>query len=429
MADYKYTPADFKSDQEVRWCPGCGDHAILSAVQRALPEIADALDTPHNLFTFVSGIGCSSRFIYYMKTYGLHSVHGRANAVATGVKTANPRLSVWVTTGDGDSLAIGGNHFIHAIRRNVDLNVILFNNEIYGLTKGQYSPTSKLGKITKTSPYGTVEKPFNPGELVIGAKGTFFARTIDMEVALSKECMIAAARHTGMSVIEALQNCVIFNDKTHADFAADKATRAERTVTLRHGEKMLFGANNGKGHRVREHETQGGDRGPGRLHAGRRADTRRPRARHHAALDAGGDEIPRLPGSAGRNPLGRGRLGLRPRRGEAGRGGQSHEQNSLRGRPAPLGSHLGGGIAPQPGSRHPDNETADPFPGSAVRFGRREGFRQVEAPRNRESIDIGRFADDILQQALHIGDHRTASHAVCRTLPLHLRPLSSVVAA
>ena len=229
MADYKYTPADFKSDQEVRWCPGCGDHAILSAVQRALPEIADALDTPHNLFTFVSGIGCSSRFIYYMKTYGFHSVHGRANAVATGVKTANPRLSVWVTTGD------------------VDLNVILFNNEIYGLTKGQYSPTSKLGKITKTSPYGTVEKPFNPGELVIGAKGTFFARTIDMEVALSKECMIAAARHTGMSVIEALQNCVIFNDKTHADFAADKATRAERTVTLRHGEKMLFGANNEKG--------------------------------------------------------------------------------------------------------------------------------------------------------------------------------------
>ena len=247
MADYKYTPADFKSDQEVRWCPGCGDHAILSAVPRARPAIAAARDTPHHPFPVVSGRGCSARFLYYMKTYGFHSVHGRANAVATGVKTANPRLSVWVTTGDGDSLAIGGNHFIHAIRRNVDLNVILFNNEIYGLTKGQYSPTSKLGKITKTSPYGTVEKPFNPGELVIGAKGTFFARTIDMEVALSKECMIAAARHTGMSVIEALQNCVIFNDKTHADFAADKATRAERTVTLRHGEKMLFGANNEKG--------------------------------------------------------------------------------------------------------------------------------------------------------------------------------------
>ena len=189
MADYKYTPADFKSDQEVRWCPGCGDHGILNAVQRALPEIADALDTPHNRFTFVSGIGCSSRFIYYMKTFGFHSVHGRAAAIATGVKTANPDLSVWVATGDGDSLAIGGNHFIHAIRRNVDLNLILFNNEIYGLTKGQYSPTSKLGKITKTSPYGTVEKPFNPGELVIGAKGTFFARSVDVEVMLTKECL------------------------------------------------------------------------------------------------------------------------------------------------------------------------------------------------------------------------------------------------
>ena len=152
MATYNYTPADFKSDQEVKWCPGCGDHAVLNAVQRAMPEIADALDTPHNRFVFISGIGCSSRFIYYMKTFGFHTIHGRANAVATGVKVANPDLSVWVCTGDGDSLAIGGNHFIHAIRRNVDLNCILFNNEIYGLTKGQYSPTTKLGKVTKTSP-------------------------------------------------------------------------------------------------------------------------------------------------------------------------------------------------------------------------------------------------------------------------------------
>jgi len=247
MATYNYTPADFKSDQEVRWCPGCGDHAILNAVQRALPEVADATDTPHNLFTFVSGIGCSSRFIYYMKTFGFHSVHGRANAIATGVKTANPALSVWVATGDGDSLAIGGNHFIHAIRRNIDLNVILFNNEIYGLTKGQYSPTSKLGKITKTSPYGTVEKPFNPGELVIGAKGSFFARSVDMEVMLTKECLVAAAKHKGMSVVEVLQNCVIFNDKTHALFAGDKATRAKHTITLRHGEKMLFGEKKEKG--------------------------------------------------------------------------------------------------------------------------------------------------------------------------------------
>lgn len=247
MADYKYTAADFKSDQEVRWCPGCGDHAILNAVQRALPEIADAIDIPHNKFTFVSGIGCSSRFIYYMKTFGFHSVHGRANAIATGVKTANPDLSVWVATGDGDSLAIGGNHFIHAIRRNINLNLILFNNEIYGLTKGQYSPTSKLGKVTKTSPYGTVEKPFNPGELVIGAKGSFFARSVDMEVMLTKECLVEAAKHKGMSVVEVLQNCVIFNDKTHALFAGDKATRAEHTITLHHGEKMLFGANKEKG--------------------------------------------------------------------------------------------------------------------------------------------------------------------------------------
>ena len=247
MAEYKYTPADFKSDQLVKWCPGCGDHAILNAVQRAMPEVADALDIPHNKFTFVSGIGCSSRFIYYMKTFGFHTIHGRANAVATGIKVANPDLSVWVCSGDGDSLAIGGNHFIHAIRRNIDLNMILFNNEIYGLTKGQYSPTTKLGKITKTSPYGTVEKPFNPGELVIGAKGTFFARTIDAEVMLTKDCLVAAAKHKGMSVVEALVNCVIFNDKTHASFAGDKATRAENTITLRHGEKMLFGKDNQKG--------------------------------------------------------------------------------------------------------------------------------------------------------------------------------------
>ena len=247
MADYKYTPADFKSDQLVKWCPGCGDHAILNAVQRAMPEVADALDIPHNKFTFVSGIGCSSRFIYYMKTFGFHTIHGRANAIATGIKVANPDLSVWVCSGDGDSLAIGGNHFIHAIRRNIDLNMILFNNEIYGLTKGQYSPTTKLGKITKTSPYGTVEKPFTPGELVIGAKGTFFARTIDAEVMLTKDCLVAAAKHKGMSVVEALVNCVIFNDKTHANFAADKATRADNTITLRHGEKMLFGKAMNKG--------------------------------------------------------------------------------------------------------------------------------------------------------------------------------------
>ncbi len=247
MTQYKYTPAEFKSDQEVRWCPGCGDHAILNAVQRACADIAEKKGIPHNMFSFISGIGCSSRFIYYMRTFGFHTIHGRANAIATGVKVANPKLSVWVATGDGDALAIGGNHFIHAIRRNVDLNVILFNNEIYGLTKGQYSPTSKLGKITKTSPFGTVESPFNPGELVIGAKGTFYARSMDAEVMLTKDLLVEAGCHPGMSIVEVLTNCVIFNDKSFAEFAGSKALRQENTITLKHGEKMLFGAEKNKG--------------------------------------------------------------------------------------------------------------------------------------------------------------------------------------
>ena len=247
MCTYKYTAADFKSDQEVKWCAGCGDHAILNSVLKALPEVAEKQNIPHQMFTVVSGIGCSSRFPYYVRSYGMHTIHGRANAIATGVKTANPDLSVWVATGDGDSLAIGGNHFIHAIRRNVNLNVVLFNNEIYGLTKGQYSPTSKLGKITKTSPYGTVEKPFNPGELVIGAKGTFFARSVDAEMELTKNCLVEGAAHEGFSIVEVLQNCVIFNDKTHSLFAGDKATRAENTIVLKHGEKMLFGSQKNKG--------------------------------------------------------------------------------------------------------------------------------------------------------------------------------------
>ena len=243
----KYTQADFKSDQEVKWCPGCGDHFILNAVQKAMPEVAEIASRDRSQFVVVSGIGCSSRFPYYMKTYGFHSIHGRANAIATGLKVANPNVSVFVATGDGDSLAIGGNHFIHAIRRNIDLNVVLFNNEIYGLTKGQYSPTSKLGKITKTSPYGTIEKPFNPGELIIGAKGTFFARSIDVEVDLTRQCLVRAAQHDGFSITEVLQNCVIFNDGAHAAFAKDKNTRAEHTLVLRDGEKMLFGANKEKG--------------------------------------------------------------------------------------------------------------------------------------------------------------------------------------
>ncbi len=247
MAQYKYTPEDFKSDRQVKWCPGCGDHAVLAAVQRAMPEVAETLGVAREDIVFISGIGCSSRFVYYMPTYGFHTIHGRAVAIATGVKVANPKLSVWVCTGDGDSLAIGGNHFIHALRRNVDLNIVLFNNEIYGLTKGQYSPTSKLGLVTKTSPYGTVEHPFNPGELAIGARGTFFARTVDADVVLTQQMLVAAARHQGTSVVETLVNCMIFNNKTHASFAADRATRAEHTITLQHGQKMLFGAERNKG--------------------------------------------------------------------------------------------------------------------------------------------------------------------------------------
>ena len=232
----QHSPRDFKSDQEIRWCPGCGDHAVLSAVQKALSE----LGIPKEKIAFISGIGCSSRFPYYMNTYGFHGIHGRASAIASGVKTANPELSVWQITGDGDSLAIGGNHFIHAIRRNIDLNIILFNNEIYGLTKGQYSPTSNKGLVTKTSPYGTVEEPFSVGELVIGAKGKFFARTFDGNLALSTQIYTDAARHKGTSVVEVLQNCVIFNDGIH-DVVTDKEVRDDRTIVLRHGQPMIFG--------------------------------------------------------------------------------------------------------------------------------------------------------------------------------------------
>jgi len=236
------TAKDFKSDQEVRWCPGCGDHAIMNAIQRALPE----LEVPKEKFAFISGIGCSSRFPYYMDTYGFHSIHGRASAIASGVKVTNPDLSVWQITGDGDALAIGGNHFIHVIRRNVDINIILFNNEIYGLTKGQYSPTSKFGAVTKTSPYGTVEHPFHPGELVIGAQGKFFARSIDNKLKLSQEIFVEAAKHKGAAVVEVLQNCVIYNDKTHAALT-DREHKEDRSIILKHGEPMIFGKNKDKG--------------------------------------------------------------------------------------------------------------------------------------------------------------------------------------
>jgi 2-oxoglutarate ferredoxin oxidoreductase subunit beta len=238
----KLTFKDFKSDQEVRWCPGCGDHAILNSIQKALADLGIAKEK----YAFISGIGCSSRFPYYMDTYGFHSIHGRAAAIASGVKAANPDLSVWEITGDGDALAIGGNHFIHLVRRNIDINLVLFNNEIYGLTKGQYSPTSKKGIVTKTSPYGTIETPFHPGELVIGAQGKFFARTVDTNVKLSTQIFVEAAKHDGTSVVEVLQNCVIFNDKTYAEIT-DREVKDERQIVLEHGKPMIFGKDRDKG--------------------------------------------------------------------------------------------------------------------------------------------------------------------------------------
>lgn len=232
----------YKSDQYVRWCPGCGDHAILTCLHKAMVLLQIE---PHNVAA-ISGIGCSSRLPYYMNTYGFHTIHGRGAAVATGVKVAKPELSVWLTTGDGDSLAIGGNHFIHTIRRNVDINILLLNNKIYGLTKGQYSPTSDRGFVSKSSPYGTVEDPFHPIELTLGARGTFFARCIDVDLKNTTDVFVQAEKHKGTSVVEILQNCVIFNDNIHKEIV-DKAYRDDRTILLKHGEKMIFGTNMDKG--------------------------------------------------------------------------------------------------------------------------------------------------------------------------------------
>lgn len=233
---------DFKSDQYVKFCPGCGDHAIVNSLQKAMAEIG----VPTHQTVVISGIGCSSRIPHYLSTYGFNTIHGRGAAIATGVKTANPELMVWQITGDGDCLAIGGNHFIHSLRRNIDLNIILFNNQIYGLTKGQYSPTSKLGFVSKSSPYGTVERPFRPAELTFGARGTFFSRTLDVDLKTSQACMIAAAKHKGAAVVECLVNCVIFNNGAHG-WIADRESRADRTIVLEHGKPMIFGANNDKG--------------------------------------------------------------------------------------------------------------------------------------------------------------------------------------
>jgi 2-oxoglutarate ferredoxin oxidoreductase subunit beta len=238
----EYTLRDFKSENEVRWCPGCGDHAVLNSIQKAMATMGIRQED----FAVISGIGCSSRFPYYMSTFGFHTIHGRAAAVASGVKCANPKLCVWEITGDGDALAIGGNHFIHSIRRNINFNLILFNNKIYGLTKGQYSPTSDMGAITKTSPQGTIESPFIPGHLVLGAGGTFFARAVDNNIKHSQEVFEEAAKHEGTSVVEVLQNCVIFNDGIHAEIS-DPKMREERQIFLKHGEPMIFGNQKDKG--------------------------------------------------------------------------------------------------------------------------------------------------------------------------------------
>ena len=239
------TRKDFVSDQEVRWCPGCGDYSILAQMQKMLPR----LGVPKEDTVFVSGIGCSSRFPYYVDTYGFHSIHGRALTIATGLKTARPELTVFVITGDGDGLSIGGNHLLHAMRRNVDLNVILFNNRIYGLTKGQYSPTSEMGKITKSTPAGSLEMPLNPTELAIASGATFVARTIDRDTKHLEETLYAAATHKGMSFVEVYQNCNIFNDGAFAAFA-EKDVRADQTLQLEHGKPMVFGAEGNRGIRL-----------------------------------------------------------------------------------------------------------------------------------------------------------------------------------
>ncbi|MHB9013757.1 MAG: 2-oxoacid:ferredoxin oxidoreductase subunit beta [Ignavibacteriaceae bacterium] len=243
VKDLKITAKDFATDQDVRWCPGCGDYSILAQVQRSFPDL---VGIKKENIVWISGIGCSSRFPYYMNTYGFHGIHGRAPAIATGVKVSHPELSVWVAAGDGDLLSIGGNHFIHTCRRNVDLKILLFNNRIYGLTKGQYSPTSEKGKITKTSPYGSVDYPFNPISLALGSGATFVARSLDRDTKHLQEMIKRAAAHKGTAFVEIFQNCSIFNDGAF-DILTDKKTKDDNVLVLEHGKPMIFGVNKNKG--------------------------------------------------------------------------------------------------------------------------------------------------------------------------------------
>ncbi len=241
----KLTKQDFVSGQEVRWCPGCGDYSILNNVQKVMPELGISREK----IVFVSGIGCSSRFPYYMNTYGFHTIHGRAPALATGIKASNPDLSVWVITGDGDALSIGGNHFMHVIRRNLDINYILFNNRIYGLTKGQYSPTSEQGKRTKSTPMGAIDFPLNPLSVAIASEATFVARSLDIDVKHLSATIDQSARHKGVSFVEVYQNCNIFNDGAF-EYFTDRANRAETMIYLEHGKPLIFGQNRDKGIRM-----------------------------------------------------------------------------------------------------------------------------------------------------------------------------------
>ena len=239
------TAKDFATDQEVRWCPGCGDYSILAQVQKVMPTLGIAREN----IVIISGIGCSSRFPYYMNTYGMHSIHGRATAIASGLKTSRPELSVWIVTGDGDSLSIGGNHTIHLLRRNLDVNILLFNNQIYGLTKGQYSPTSETSKITKSTPMGSIDHPFNPLALAIGADGTFIARTMDHDPKHLQAMLLRTHQHKGASFLEIYQNCNIFNDGAFEIFT-EKGSKANETLFLEQGKPLIFGANQDKGIRL-----------------------------------------------------------------------------------------------------------------------------------------------------------------------------------
>ncbi|MBI4428162.1 MAG: 2-oxoacid:ferredoxin oxidoreductase subunit beta [Ignavibacteriales bacterium] len=241
----KYTSKDFQSDQDVRWCPGCGDYSILAQTQRVMPD----LGIPRHKIVFVSGIGCSSRFPYYMNTYGFHSIHGRATAIASGIKMARPDLSVWVVTGDGDGMSIGGNHLIHLLRRNLNIKVLLFNNQIYGLTKGQYSPTSEMGKVTKSTPYGSIDYPFNPVSLSLGASSTFVARTMDRDPKHLQSVLKRAAEHRGTAFVEVYQNCNVFNDGAFFQFT-EKETKDDSVVFIEDGKPLVFGKERDKGIRL-----------------------------------------------------------------------------------------------------------------------------------------------------------------------------------